>query len=224
MQDAHSSDGERCGSLSSLISQSSCFAQYEPHPLVIDIVVDGSCGIRASAHTSHEVVRIVASFLLFELPLDFLADDRLQASHHVGIRMWTYCRTYYIECVGRMTAPVADRLVGRILEGLVSTVHRIDLSSQHAHALYVRTLALYIQCAHIHAARHIHQSAHRSCSHTMLTCTRLCHDTSLAHLLGNQYLSDGIVDLMCASVIEVLALQIELAAIFLAHALGEIQR
>ena len=122
-----------------------------------------------------------------------------------------------------MTAPVAYRLVGRILEGLVSTVHRIDLSTQHAHALYVRTLTLYIQCAHIHAARHIHQSAHRSCSHSVLTCSRLCYDTSLAHLLGNQDLSDGIVDLMCASVIEVLALQIELATIFLAHALCEIQ-
>ena len=57
----------------------------------------------------------------------------------------------------------------------------------------------------------------------MLACTCLGHDARLAHTLGYQDLPNGIVDLVGTSMIEVLALQIELAAIPLAHTLGEIK-
>ena len=57
----------------------------------------------------------------------------------------------------------------------------------------------------------------------MLTGTCLGHDACLAHTLGYQDLPDGIVDLVGTGMVEVLALQIELAAISLAHTFGKIK-
>ena len=57
----------------------------------------------------------------------------------------------------------------------------------------------------------------------MLTSTGLCDDTGLAHLLGQQDLSDGVVDFMGTGVVQVLTLQIQFAAILLTHPLGVVQ-
>ena len=57
----------------------------------------------------------------------------------------------------------------------------------------------------------------------MLTGTGLCDDTRLAHLLGQEDLTDGVVDLVGTGVVQVLTFQIELTAILLTHALGKIQ-
>ena len=54
--------------------------------------------------------------------------------------------------------------------------------------------------------------------------TRLSDDASLAHLLRHQNLTDGIVDLVRTGMVQVLTLQIQLASVLLAHALGIIER
>ena len=122
-----------------------------------------------------------------------------------------------------MTAPVTYGLVSGILECLVATLNGINLGTKHLHTFHVDMLALHIEGSHIDTAWHIHQRTHRSSSHTMLTSTGLGHNACLAHTLGYQDLANGIVDLMCPSMIEVFALQIELTAIPLAHTLGEIK-
>ena len=58
----------------------------------------------------------------------------------------------------------------------------------------------------------------------MLTGSCLSDNAGLAHLLCHQNLADGIVDLVCSCMVQVLTLQIELATIFLAHAFGIIER
>lgn len=58
----------------------------------------------------------------------------------------------------------------------------------------------------------------------MLSGTRLSDDTGLAHLARHENLSHGVVDLMGTRVVEVLTLEIELAAVFLTHAAGIIKR
>ena len=58
----------------------------------------------------------------------------------------------------------------------------------------------------------------------MLSGTRLRDDARLTHLLGQQDLSDGVVDLVGTRVIQVLTLQVELAAVLLTHALGIVER
>ena len=57
----------------------------------------------------------------------------------------------------------------------------------------------------------------------MLTGTCLCDDTGLAHLLGQQNLTDGVVDLVGTGVVQVLTFQIEFTTVLLTHSLGVVQ-
>ena len=58
----------------------------------------------------------------------------------------------------------------------------------------------------------------------MLTCTRLSNDACLAHVACNENLSNGVVDFVSPCVVQVLTLQIDLAAIMLAQPFGEVER
>ena len=53
--------------------------------------------------------------------------------------------------------------------------------------------------------------------YTMLACTRLGDDAVLTHLLRQQDLPEGIIDLVRPRVIEVLALEVDLRTILLAE-------
>ena len=178
---------------------------------------------RASSHAGHQVVGIVAAFLFQQLLPDLLRDDALQTGHHIRIGMRTDSGAYNIKGVAGMTAPVAYGLVGGILQGPVACTDGAHLGSQHLHPLYVHMLALHVEGSLIDHAGHVHQGADRGCGHPMLACSRLGDDALLAHLLGQQYLSDGVVDLVGTRVVQVLTLQVEAAAILLAHAAGKVQ-
>ena len=123
-----------------------------------------------------------------------------------------------------MAAPVAYRLRASIRQCHVTRRYRVHLCAEHLHALHISVLTLHIGLPHEYLALHIHQCTHRRRSHTVLSCSRLCDDTCLTHLLRHQYLSDGVVDLMRTGVVEVLTLQVELTAVVLTHALGIVQR
>ena len=123
-----------------------------------------------------------------------------------------------------MAAPVADRLVGRVLQGHIARGDRNHLRTQHPHLLYVGMLALDIGLAHVNDAFHVHQGADRGGSDTMLSGTSLRNDPSLAHAPSDQDLADRVVDLMSAGVVQVLTLEIDFAAILLAQSTGEIER
>ena len=151
------------------------------NPFVVDVVVDGTGGVRPSTDTSHQVVRIIASFFFQELFLDFTADDALQAGHHVGIGVWPYGGTDDVEGVLRMTAPVADGLIRGIFQCFVTTFYRINLGTQHFHAFYVDVLPCHVRRSHVDSARHVHQGADRSGGHTVLPGTGLGNDTRFAH-------------------------------------------
>ena len=58
----------------------------------------------------------------------------------------------------------------------------------------------------------------------MLTCSCLGYDALLAHPFGQEDLSDGIVYLVSARMIQVFPLQIEAAAVPFAHASGIVER
>ena len=117
-----------------------------------------------------------------------------------------------------MTAPVAYGLVCGVLKGLVTAVNRHNLGTEHTHALHVHCLTLHIKRAHINPAGHIHKGTYGCSGHSVLSCTGLGNDTGLAHTLGQQNLTDGVVDLVGTGVVQVLTLKIELAAVFGAHA------
>lgn len=99
----------------------------------------------------------------------------------------------------------------------------MDRGTEHAHAFHVGVLALYIRGSHEDLTLHVHQGTNGCGSHTMLAGTGLCNDTCLAHLLSHEDLTYRIVDLMGAGVVQVLALQVKLTVVFLAHPLGEVE-
>ena len=96
--------------------------------------------------------------------------------------------------------------------------------AQEFHFLHIQMLAFHIGFAHVYSARNVSQGAHRSRCHTMLSRSWLCHYARFAHSFGKQYLTERIVYLVCAGVIEVFALEIYCAAVFLAKSLCKIER
>lgn len=135
----------------------------------------------------------------------------------------THCGAYDVESVGRMTAPVADSLTTGIAQCHVTSTHRMHLGTQHFHTLHVGMLALYIGGTHEHLTLHVHQGTDGCRGHAMLSGTCLSDNTRLSHLLGQQDLADGVVDLVGTRVVQVLTFQIQLTAVLLTHALGEIK-
>ena len=57
----------------------------------------------------------------------------------------------------------------------------------------------------------------------MLSGAGFGYDACLAHAARQQYLSDGVVDFVCAGVVEVLALEVDAAAVYGRQAPGQIQ-
>ena len=57
----------------------------------------------------------------------------------------------------------------------------------------------------------------------MLSGARLGNDAPLAHAPGQQHLADGVVYLVCAGVVQVLALQVDAAAVLPGEALGQVE-
>ena len=186
-------------------------------------MIDGTGSIASSAYAGHQIVGPVTSCLLLQLVFDLTTDDTLQTSHQFGVRVRTHCTSYYIKGILGMTTPVANGLVGSILQSLIATLNWINLCTEHAHAFHIHMLALYIQGSHIYSAGHVHKSTYRGSGHTMLTSTCLSYNTCFTHPLCQQNLPYGIVYLMSTSMVEVLTLEVQFATVFLAHAFSQIQ-
>lgn len=223
VQDAHRATVYGGSGIVGVPAMAASLRQDNLDAFVVHVVVDGACGVAATADAGHEVVRIVASGLFLQLPLYFLRDDALHACHEVGVGVGPHGGTYDVESVGGMAAPVAYGLAAGVGEGHVAGAYRVYLGAQHLHALYVGVLTLDIGGTHEYLALHAHQGAYGGGGHAVLAGTGLGNDARLAHLLGQQNLTDGVVDFVCSGVVEVFTLQIQLATVLLAHAPGVIQ-
>jgi hypothetical protein len=167
--------------------------------------------------------RVVTSFFFLQLFFYFFADNRLQACHHIRIRMRAYGRADNIISVGRMATPVADRFVGCVFQGHVSGSNGNNGSSQHFHFLHIDMLAFYIRLSHINDTFHIHQRTYGSCCYSMLSGSGFGDDAFLSHAACQQDLSDGVVDFVCTGMIQVFPFQIQLATILFGKAFCQIE-
>ena len=131
--------------------------------------------------------------------------------------MLAYCRADEVEGIFGTLAPGRERLIHSVLERLIATLRWDDGSTEHLHALDIDVLTLDIKCAHIDIALHTHECTGGSGGYTMLACTCLGDDAVLTHLLRQQDLPEGIIDLVRPRVIEVLALEVDLRTISLAE-------
>ena len=137
--------------------------------------------------------------------------------------MWPHRTTYDIEGILGMTTPVANGLATSIAQRHITGTYRMYLSAQHLHTFHIGMLALHIGGPHKDFTFHIHQGAHGGRSHAMLSGSGLGDDACLAHLLGHQNLTHGIIDLMSTRMVQVFTLQIQLTAISIAHTLSIIK-
>ena len=123
-----------------------------------------------------------------------------------------------------MVDPVPYSLIGSILQGLVPTVNRYDLCSQHLHFLYIGSLTLHIQGPHIDDALHTGQRTYGSRGNSMLPRSCFCYYPFFMELPCQQDLSNGIVYFMRPGMVQVFSLKKDLCSKIIRQTLGSEQR
>ena len=135
------------------------------------------------------------------------ADDGVEVAHHPRIRMRAGDGADDVERVAHVRHPVAHRLVERVLERRRAAGHRHDRRAEQLHAVDVDLLALDVGRAHVDDAFQAQPRGDRRAGDAMLAGAGLGDDARLAHAPGEQRLADGVVDLVRAGVVQVLALE-----------------
>ena len=139
-------------------------------------------------------------------------DDSLEVAHHHGVRVWADDASYSV--VGRLDVgdPIADRLVDGVLESPAPAGDRPDLCAEQPHPEHVERLASDVLLAHVDDALLSEHGADGGSGDAVLSGAGLGDDAALAHPLGEQALSERVVDLVRAGVGEVLALDVDARA------------
>ena len=122
-----------------------------------------------------------------------------------------------------VAGPVADGFVDGVLEGLVAGGDGDDLGAEHTHALDVGPLTADVEGAHVDAAGQAHQGAHGGRGYAVLPGAGFGDDAALAEVARQQHLADGVVDFVCAGVVQVFTLQVDVGADVLAEAAGVVE-
>ena len=126
--------------------------------------------------------------------------------------------------VGDAVRPLTHGFAHRILQSRGTRGHGNHLGAEQSHSIDVERLTLGILLAHENDALHAHQSSGSRGRDTVLTCTSLGNQADLAHLFGQQRLTENVVDFVRTRVIEILSLEINLrSAKILCHLLGIIE-
>ena len=86
------------------------------------------------------------------------------------------------------------------------------LGSEEFHTIDIQRLSVGIFFSHEDFAFHTQEGCCRCGSHTVLSGTCLCDQAGLPHLLCQQCLSQGIIDLMGTGMVQILSLEIDLRA------------
>ena len=101
----------------------------------------------------------------------------------------------------------------------------MNFCAQKAHPVDIRLLPANVLLAHEDLAFHVEQRTGRGGRHAMLTGAGLGNDSGLAHALGEKRLTEHIVDLVRAGMVQLVTLQIQFCtAIMRRQPLGEIER
>ena len=194
------------------------------HGLVVQEGIEQAHGVGAAADAGDQGIRQAALELL-QLLAHFVADDRLEVSHHGGIGVRARRRADDIEGVLDVGHPVAQRLVHGVLQVPRAAFHRHHLGAQQFHAEDVGRLALDVGLAHVDDAGQVEQRADRGRGDAVLAGAGLGDDAGLAHAPGQQDLAHAVVDLVGAGVVQLVALEVDFgAAEVLGQPLGEIER
>jgi hypothetical protein len=116
--------------------------------------------------------------------------------------------------------PITNRFTGSVLQCARSAGHGNDRRSHQAHAEDVERLPPHVFLAHVDDTFQTETRAHGCGRDSVLPCSRLRNDARLLHAARKQNLTNRIVDLVRAGVVEVFALEQHARA----NALGQSRR
>mmetsp|Transcript_28246 Transcript_28246/g.50486 ORF Transcript_28246/g.50486 Transcript_28246/m.50486 type:complete len:234 (-) Transcript_28246:940-1641(-) len=165
------------------------------------------------------------SGLIQALRPGLIANDRLEISDNVWEGMRPHRAADDVVGGADVGHPVSQGLVDCVLECPAPACHRHHSGTQLCHPEAIQLLALGVHFAHVHDALKIKHGAGSGCGNAVLSGASLCDDPLLPKLDGEQGLPHRVVDLVRASVGQLLALEPDLgSATELGEALGVVDR
>ncbi len=124
----------------------------------------------------------------------------------------------------RVIYPIPNRFIRRVFERLAPTRRRAYFGAEHPHPRYVGSLAFDVHRAHIDDALHAHQRTDGGSGNAVLPRARFGDDALFAQALRQQDLPYCVVDFVCAGMVEVFALEIDIRPIMIRQSLRIVQR
>jgi hypothetical protein len=147
-----------------------------------------------------------------------MADHRLKVTHDHRVRVRADDRADDVVRSLQVRRPIADRLVGRVFQRARAGRHTDDSCAQQFHPKHVERLPRHVDLAHIDVALQAEHRRRRRRGHAVLARAGLGDQPRFAHPPREQRLAEGVVDLVRAGVVQVLALEVDRRA---AHARGQ---
>ena len=163
-------------------------------------------GVAAAADARHHHVGEPAE-LAPPLPLRLAADDRLEVPHEARKGMGSRRRPEQVVGGGQARRPVAERLVDRVLERPGTRRHGDDFGAAEFHPLHVGGLALHVLLPHVDHRPHPETGGDHRGGGPVLPGAGLRNQPGLAHVPGQERLSQDVVRLVGSAVEQVLALE-----------------
>ena len=185
------------------------FDTDHPHAVILKEGMEQAHGVGAATNTGDQAVG-QATFTGQHLRSGFPANHRLKLADHGRIGVRSGDRADHVEGVLDIGDPVAQGLVHGVLEGAGAGGDGDDLGAHQTHARNVVALAFNIGSAHVDHAGQTKARSHRSRGDTVHAGTGLGNDPGLAHALGQQHLTDAVVDLVGAGMVQLFTLEVDL--------------
>ena len=173
----------RCCSLSSIDTASSCLTTNQANSLVLNKVVESSDCIGTTANTGKYSIRKF-SFFFQNLFFDLLGNNCLEITNNCRKWVRSHDRSEHIMCIGNTVCPLSHRLRNGIFQGCSSRCNGMYFGSQKAHSVYVQCLTFGIFFTHEDFTFHAHKSGCCRCRNTVLSGSGLCDNTRFSHLFG----------------------------------------
>ena len=211
MEDTQLAGGNGGGGLKGVDAPAGRFATDQPDALILDEVVKASDGVGAAAHTGDDRIG-QATFFFQNLCLDLPGNDCLKIPYHGGERMGSHHRAETIVGVINPAGPLPHGLRDGVFEGGSAGFDRDHLSPQQTHPVDVEGLADGVLFAHKDNAFHSHEGSCGGRRNPVLARAGLSNQAGFPHLLGQQGLAQDVVDLVCAGMVQIFPLEINLGA------------
>ncbi len=181
-------------------------------------------GIAAPTDTRDDGVR-QAIFEFHDLMDGLVTDHALKIPNHGRVRVRTGDAADHVKRVTDFRHPAPQGFTHGILQRACATGDGLNPCPQQLHPLDVWRLAHDIFLAHVDDAFHAEKCGHGRRGDAMLPGAGFCHQLGLSHPARQHGLPDGVVDLVCARMIEILALEVDpWPAVGLCEPGGQVQR